>query len=168
MSFFGEESEKPSRSAMKRAAKEVEDLARSLAELPASELARLPADPEIRREIDQARATRSHGARDRQIRHLAAFLRRREEQTGALRDFLQGVDEVHLAEKRNFHRLEALRDRLCDPHRFEGALVEIREAFPGADTAAFGRLARSARESKDRKAYREIFRLLRQESERLE
>lgn len=164
MQRFSDTEEKPSRSARKRSAQAVEELARALVELPAAALERLPAGAEVRRELEQARAIRAHGARDRQIRHLASVLRRDEEETAVLRAFVAGEDEGRYREQAAFHRLEELRERLCDPKRFPQALTEAASLWPTLDTAAVGRLARACHGSEDRRAFREIFRLLRRAS----
>lgn len=152
----------PSRSAKKRAAQEVEKLAGELAELAEAEWRKLPAPPELREEIRQARETRSHGARRRQIKHLAGVLRRHEEETAALRAFLEGTHARQWAEKKSFHALELLRDRLCDPESFAAALAEVQQVCPAADPAEIARLARAAQKGDDRRAYRELFRRLRE------
>lgn len=152
----------PSRSAKKRAAHQVEEMAHELADMAEAEWRKLPASTELRDEIRQARETRGHGARKRQIKHLAGVLRRDEEETAALRDFLDGHHALQLAEKKTFHTLEVLRDRLCDPELFEAALQEVGRSCPGVDSAEIARLARAAQSSDDRRAYREIFRRLRE------
>ena len=151
----------PSRSAKKRAAHQVEEMAHELADMAEAEWRKLPASAELRDEIRQARETRGHGARKRQIKHLAGVLRRDEEETAVLRDFLDGRHALQLAEKKTFHTLEELRDRLCDPALFEAALQEVGRSCPGVDAAEIARLARVAQGSEDRRAYREIFRRLR-------
>jgi ribosome-associated protein len=152
----------PSRSAKKRAAHQVEEMAHELADMAEAEWRKLPASAELRDEIRQARETRGHGARKRQIKHLAGVLRRDEEETAVLRDFLDGRHALQLAEKKTFHTLEELRDRLCDPALFEAALQEVGRSCPGVDAAEIARLARVAQGSEDRRAYREIFRRLRE------
>jgi ribosome-associated protein len=152
----------PSRSAKKRAAHQIEELAFELAEMAEAEWRKLPASPELREEILQARETRGHGARKRQIKHLAGVLRRDEEETAALRDFLDGHHALQLAEKKTFHTLEELRDRLCDPVLFDAALQEVGRSCPGVDAAEIARLARLVQASEDRRAFREIFRRLRE------
>lgn len=159
-----DEQEGRSRSARKRAAQAVEDLARRLVDLPESELRKLPADPEIVSELKSIRAIRSLPARDRQIRHLAGLLRRWEEVVPDLESFVSGLDRGHYEEQARFYRLEEWRDRLCEPDSFSQALEEVMEALPQADPAVLGRLARSVK-SGDRHASREIFRYLRRASE---
>jgi len=152
----------PSRSAKKRAAQEVERLAHELTDLADAEWRRLPAPEDLRDEIRQARETRGHSSRKRQIKHLAGVLRRHEEEATELRAFLDGVHVGQLAEKKTFHALESLRDRLCDPERFDEALRELPIACPGVDAAEISRLARAAQTGGDRRAFRELFRRLRE------
>jgi ribosome-associated protein len=150
----------PSRSAKKRAAKEVETVALQLIELSDHASAKLPASAELREEIDLARQTQGHSSRKRQMKHLAGILRSHEEETEKIRAFLDGLHQVQLQEKRDFHFLEGLRDRICDGELSTAALDEAVAALPGLDRAALVRLARSVHTSGDRKASREIFRRL--------
>ena len=150
---------------MKRAAKAIEELARQAVELAEAQWKKLPASPAVRAEIGLARTTKGHGARKRQIKHLAALLRQREEEAQGLQAFLSGLDQLHLREKRDFHELEELRDRLCDPDRCAAALEELEGTLPGLDRPALGRLARSVHANGDRRAFREIFRRLREAKE---
>jgi ribosome-associated protein len=160
------EEEKPSRSAMKRAAKAVEELARQMVDMPEAEWKKLPASPALRREIELARVTKGHGSRKRQTKHLAALLRQMEEETEELQAFLSGLDQVHLREQRDFHELEDLRDRICNPDLSEAALDEAASAMPGLDRGAISRLAGSVHAHGDRRAFREIFRRLREAKEK--
>lgn len=150
----------PSRSAKKRAAKEVETVALQLVELSENAWAKLPAPAELREEIELARQTEGHSSRKRQMKHLAGVLRNHEEETEKIREFLDGLHQVQLQEKKNFHFLEELRDRICDAEQSASALDEAVEALPGLDRGALARLARSVHTSGDRKASREIFRRL--------
>ena len=160
------EEEKPSRSAMKRAAKAVEELARQMVDMPEADWKKLPASPALRREIELARVTKGHGSRKRQTKHLAALLRQMEEETEELQAFLSGLDQVHLREQRDFHELEDLRDRICNPDLSGAALDEAASAIPGLDREAISRLARSVHANGDRRAFRDIFRRLREAREK--
>lgn len=151
----------PSKSAKKRAAKEVEELAKQLAEVSDAAFGKLPLAGDLREEVRLARATKAHGARKRQIQHLAAVLRRREEDAEALRAHLDSLNQVHYQDQKRFHLLEEWRDRICDPDSCEQALEEVRRIFPSADVGALARLAKAVQLSSDKRASREIFRLLR-------
>jgi ribosome-associated protein len=160
--MFSEEQEQEGRgrSAKKRAAQAVEELAQELADLPEAERRRLPAEAELAAEIALAAGTHGHGARKRQIKHLAGVLRRDGEAVEALRAHLDGLHGAQLAERRLLHELESLRERLCDPAQAEAALAAARRTCPEIDAAALSRLSLAA-QGGDRRAYREIFRRLR-------
>lgn len=149
------------RSAKKRAAKEVENLACRLVELSEAEFAKLPVDGELRGELALARATSGHSSRRRQIKHFAGCLRRDLEQRQVLEDYLQGCQVTLAKQNQVFHRLEELRDRLCRAEDFTEALAEVGQLWPCIDLAKLGNLARSVHATSDKKAAREIFRRLR-------
>lgn len=149
------------RTAKKREAKEVEQLAQRLAELSDSELGRLPKNPELKKEIDLARNTRGHSSRKRQIKHLASVLRSNDEQREAIEAAISGQAVSQRQETLAFHHLEELRDRLCATASFDAALAEIRATYPQIDDGKIARLAGSVHDHGDKKAAREIFRRLR-------
>ena len=153
------------RSAKKRAAKAVEQLAQRLTDLPEAALACLPREPELTREIELARNTSGHSSRKRQIKHLAGFLRHHDELREAIEAALEGQTASRRQEALAFHHLEALRDRLCTPGDFDAAFADIRCRYPLIDDRKLARLASSVHEHGDKKAAREIFRLLRNAAE---
>lgn len=153
------------RSAKKRQAKTIEHLAKTLADLPGTELSKLPQEPELAREIELVRTTRGHSSRKRQIKHLAGFLRRHDDQREAIEAALEGRTVSQRQETLGFHHLEELRDRLCSTATFAQTLEEIRSSYPMIDHRRISRLARSAHGSADKKAAREIFRQLRKAQE---
>jgi ribosome-associated protein len=155
------EQEGRGRSAAKRAATAIEDLAKILVDLSEAEYGRLPLEGDLRRELGVARSTGGHSSRKRQIKHFAALLRRDEETCAVLRAFVDGSQESHQQQTEAFHQLEQLRDRLCDPQQCAAALGEVRAAFPLIDAEKLAGLARSVHAGGDKKAYREIFRRLR-------
>lgn len=160
-----EQQRAPSKSAKKRAAKEIEELAKQLAEVSDAAFGRLPVASELREEIRLARSTKAHGARKRQIQHLAAVLRKHEEEAEALRAHLDSLNQVQYQDQKKFHALEELRDRLCAADTCPAALEEVGRTLPAADTGALARLAKSVHLSSDKRAAREIFRLLRSAQE---
>ena len=153
------------RSAKKREAKAVEHLAQRLADLPEAELARLPQEPELAREIELVRTTRGHSSLKRQIKHLAGFLRSRNDQREAIEAALESQSVSQRQDTLAFQHLEELRDRLCSIGTFDQALEEIRNSYPLIDHRRIARLARSVHENADKKAAREIFRQLRKTQE---
>jgi ribosome-associated protein len=153
------------RSAKKREAKAIEELAQRLTEITSAELGKLPKSPELSKEIEVARNTRGNSSRKRQIKHLAGMLRGHEEQRLAIEAALDGQSVMQRQESLAFHHLEELRDRLCAPDTFPAALTEARSLYPHLDDGKITRLASSVHEHNDKKAAREIFRRLRKAAE---
>jgi ribosome-associated protein len=153
------------RTARKREAKAIEQLAQRLVELPETALARLATEAALAKEIELARNTKGHSSRKRQTKHLAGYLRRNEEQCAAIREALDGQSISQRQETMSFHHLEEMRDRLCDAASFETAIVEIRSSYPHIDDRKLARLAHAVHETGDKKAAREIFRRLRKAQE---
>lgn len=153
------------RSAKKREAKAVEQLAQDLSDLPESEIAKLPMEAELAKEVELARNTKGHSSRKRQIKHLAGFLRRHEDEREAVATALEGHSVNQRQETLAFHHLEELRDRLCSATSFDEAIAEVRNTFPFVDDGKLSRLARSVHENSDKRAAREIFRRLRKAEE---
>jgi ribosome-associated protein len=156
----------PSRSALKRQAHQVEEVVQGLLDLGASQLDRLQWDKPLRSELDLARKTRQHGARKRQVKHLAALLRRDSEALESARTVLEESVGAHRVQVQDFHLLEGLRDRLCQEQSRAEALQEASQRYPACDEALLERLARSYGETGDRRPYREIFRHLRTAAEK--
>jgi len=156
-----EESSRPNKSALKRAAREVEAVAEQLADEKADALARLSLSAELIGEVDLVRRSKGHGARKRQVKHLAGYLRNHEEEFASVQAYLLGKSERHWAEQRDFHKLEAWRDRLCDCSQAEAALEELRQRSPEVDLKELARLSRTACNG-DKAAARQIFRRLRE------
>lgn len=151
--------ERPSRSARKRAAGEVTELAHQLAELPEAAFRRLPLPEELRAEFAQVRTMKASAARERQLRHLGGVLRDDAALQGELQAELSGHSQVQRDAARALHRLEELRARLLDPATAAMALAEV-AARPGLDLAALQQQLERHRRDGDKKAFRAIFRLL--------
>jgi len=163
----GQEVQIPSKSARKREAQEVEDLARDLVDMRPAEIASLKLGPEFMAVVERARAL-SKGARKREIKHLAGMLRSDEAQLEQVRRFRYGVSEHQLEEKRRHHTLERWRDGLCNPEQRSSVRGDIIAALPGLDVAALDKLVRGYQGPGDKKRYRQIFTLLRKASEHSE
>ncbi len=152
-----------SRTKKKQLAKEVEKLADQLVTLPESQLAKLELSEEIDQEVEIARATRGRSSHRRQVKHLAGELRKRDAELLELLSALEGLDQVAYGERKQFHGLEELRDRLCNQEQFTEAFDELLTLCPRIDRKTIARLARSVHQHADRRASREIFRRLRDE-----
>lgn len=153
------------RSARKREAKAVEQLAQRLADLPEAEVGRLELSEELSGELRLARTTQGHSSRKRQIKHLAGFLRRHEELREPLETALDGFSLAQQRETRAFHHLEQLRDQLCQVDSFQATLDKVMKRYPQIDANKLAGLANSVHAHNDKRAYREIFRRLRKAHE---
>ena len=154
-----------SKTKKKQLAKEVEKLAQQLAELPAQQLDKLELDAELAAEVAEARDTVGRGSHKRQLKHLAGLLRRDEELVERLCAAVGEIDQVKRGEVRQFHQLEEIRDRLCNAQTFQEAFDKMIILWPQIDRNGIARLARSVHNSGDKKAFREIFRRLRDAAE---
>ncbi len=160
-----EERQGRGRTAKKLVAQTFDVLAAQMVETGAGVCQRLPLPDALRAELDLARRITTHGALKRQIKRLAGLLRHDEETAAAVRSVLDGVNRQSRAERDHFHRLEELRDGLCDPERFAAALEQVASELPALDRPALTRLARSVHATANKRDAREIFRRLRAASE---
>lgn len=150
-----------SRTARKEAAHAVTELAHQIAELPEATFRRLQLNDETREAFVVARSLKASSARARQLRHLSGLLREDEEMLKGIRQTLEGNDQRQLADNKLFHDLEGLRDRLLAPESAAVALNEARAAFPALDQAALKSAVAQHHKDGDKKAFRTVFRLLR-------
>ena len=154
----------PSRSANRRAALDVLELAETLVGLSAAQLARLPIPDEVMPHIRETQRISSYGARKRQIAFLAKQMRRQDDAAlDAIRDAMSKDGEAARRETAALHRVEALRDALLG---FEGdaAMTALLAEHPHADRQHLRQLVRNAHEERKRNkpphAFRELFREL--------
>ena len=150
-----------SRTKKKQLAKQIEGLADQLAEMSEKQYAKLRLSAGLTDEVALARSTVGRGSHKRQVKHLAGFLRKQDDELQALLTQMESLDQVARVDKHEFKRIEDLRDRLCAQSSFEQALHELLELFPQIDRKAITRLASSVHQHEDRRAFREIFRRLR-------
>jgi ribosome-associated protein len=148
------------RSAQKRAAKEIEKLAVKLVELSEQGLEKLPVAKQLAEAIELARSTKGHSSRKRQVKHLAATLRKREIERQAIIEFMEHEATKDLRENFLNQHIEQMRDRLCEQSTGPAALKDILVQFPDLDEKKLSKLVHSAQAYHDKKAFREIFRLL--------
>ena len=100
----------PSKSRLKRDAADLKDLGDELVALPPAELDALPLDEKLRDAIDLAKRITAHGGAARQRQLIGKILRKSDVAE------LRAVIEQRALERRmlarDFHRIEAWRDRL--------------------------------------------------------
>lgn len=150
-----------SRTARKEAAHVVTELAHQIAELPEATFRRLPLDAEMRAAFVIARGLKANSARARQLRHLGGQLREDEEMLSGVRQTLEGNDQRQLDDNKLFHRLEELRDKLLAVESSASAWHEALAAFPALEQAALKSALAQYHKDGDKKAFRTVFRLLR-------
>lgn len=153
-----------SRSQQRREALDVLALAQRLAELSASQLAKLPIPEPLLPHIEETRRIGSHIARKRQMAFLAKQLRREDDETlDAIRDALDAGGEAARQETALLHRAEHWRERLLEDG--DAALAELIEAHPSADRQQLRQLVRNTLDERKRGkppyAFRELFRAIR-------
>lgn len=155
----------PSRSAQRRVALDVLELAKKLVELDPGRLAKLPLGEHLLPFIDQARRISSNIARKREIAFLAKQLRREDEEAlHALHDALDTDGEAARLDTARLHRAEDWRERLLGAEG-DAALSELLDAFPAADRQRIRQLMRNAlaerKANKPPRAFRELYREIR-------
>ncbi len=159
----GNDDQPLSRTRKKEQAQQVTALAGQLCELSDNRFARIELPAEIIAEAQIVRQTGGRGSHKRQLKYLAGLLREDPTAVGLLQTQLGGMDQIDRGAKKQFHELEKMRDRLCDAKQFDQACAELQDQAPQLDIKAIMRLARSVHQHADRRAYREIFKRLRDE-----
>ena len=156
----------PSRSQRRREALDVLALASQLMDAPEGALPRLPLDESLRELVIDSRRITAQIARKRQMQYLAKHLRREDDEVlEALRAAFEQDRGSQHREAARLHRLEALREKLIAEG--DAALPEALALFPRIDRNRLRQLVRQARAERERdngspRAFRELFRLLRE------
>lgn len=152
----------PSKSQRKREALALQDAGEKLVELTVTQLNKIPLPPELRKEIDAARAMTQRGARKRQLQYIGKVMRQVDAEPilTALADLEAGA----LVERRKHHDLEKLCAALVEGD--EEALNGLVERHPAADRQRLRTLIRNAQREaaaeQAPKSRRELFRYLRE------
>jgi ribosome-associated protein len=153
--------EPPSKTRRKREMHALQDLGTALAALAPERLARLALPEALHEAILQVQRITKHEARRRQMQYIGRLMR--EVDAEPIREALAGLEGRSQGAIARQHRVERLRLRLLED---EGVLAELAAAHPEADMTALRRLRRAALEEQARgkppRAFREIFRLLRE------
>ncbi len=155
----------PSRSQQREEALEVRSLAEQLVALTPAKLAKLPIPEDLLPHILETQRITSHIAHKRQLQYLAKQMRREDDEVlEAIRDAMEEGGDAARRETALLHRAEHWRDRLLDEG--DAALAGLLEEFPHGDRQRLRQLIRNAAEerakNKPPRAYREIFRELRE------
>lgn len=153
--------ERPSKSAAKREAQELQELGEALIAMPDEQLDALPLSERLRDAVVAARRITSHGAQLRQRQFIGKLMRKVD--VAPIREAIEAQQNEQRAQARRFKRIESWRDRLI--REGEPAIVELCAAHPAADATELRQLATAARTELDHqrapRAARELFQRLR-------
>lgn len=156
--FYG----RPSKSQKKREVEALQELGAKLVELSADQIKKIDMPEELRAALKEAHrlAPRTEGMR-RQLQFIGRIMRKVD--PAPLQAALDKIAGLSAAENARMHQRERLRDRFIAD---EKVIDEIVAKFPNADIQYLRQQRRNAiREhelKKPPKAYREIFRILRE------
>jgi len=139
----------------------LQSLGAKLVDLPESQLAEMPMDDGLREAVLEAKRIKSHEAKRRQMQYIGRLMR--DVDPAPLRERLEAITG-HSAQAAALHRrLEAWRARLLAD---DEALTAFAAEHPDADLQALRTLIRNARkeqkEAKPPRAFRELFRLIKE------
>jgi ribosome-associated protein len=148
-----------SKTRKKREMHELQALGVALTALPESQLKEMNLAEDLFQAVLEAKRIKSHEAKRRQMQYIGRLMR--DLDAAPIRARLAEV-EGHSAQAGARHRrLEAWRERLLAD---DAALTEFAAAFPAADLQALRASIRNARkeqkEGRPPRAYRELFRIL--------
>jgi len=155
----------PSKTALKAEDRARQDLGAALAELPANRLASLDMPEDLRQAIADYRAITAHGAKKRQRKYLGRLLRNVD--TEACEREVENFAAGNKADARALHHVERWREELVAD---DEALTRWMAEYPDTDAQHLRSLVRAERKKdagaapSDRhsKAYRELFRFIRE------
>ncbi|MEM7209144.1 MAG: ribosome biogenesis factor YjgA [Pseudomonadota bacterium] len=149
-----------SKSARKRDAQAILDIAKQLVEMNDKPFASLTLDEPVRDAAVLAKSIKAHGGRKRQIQYLAKLLR--QSNLDALYEQLRAMQERAQTDKRKHHECERLRDALINDG--DQAIEQALNRWPEADRQHLRQLIRNARRERDRdqapKSSRALYRYL--------
>lgn len=150
-----------SKTQKKRDSEALQDLGEELAELSPERVKKIPMSERLLEALLEHHRLTKHEARRRQLQFIGRLMR--DEDTAPIRAALDALEGHSRAENARLHRLEQLRSRLLED---ESVLTEIGNDHPGADLARLRQLRRNAlkeyAENRPPRAFREIFRMLRE------
>lgn len=162
------EDEAPSKTQVKKAMLELQDLGLALSEMPAEQFAAIDLDDRLRDAVQDLRRLTAHGARKRQTQYVGKLLRAID--VAPIRTAIAAHRRGRTQDAQILHEVERWRERLLAD---DDALDTLLSSHPTADTAAFRALLRNAcrerAQTRDNgqaargqsRHYRELFRSLR-------
>ena len=156
---FTEGNGRPSKTKIKEAMHELQDLGAELIELSAGQLKKINLPENLLAAVRECQKIPSHGARRRQMLYIGKLMRNIDD--APIREGLALIRGDSAAENARLHRLERMRNRLLED---EAVLSEIATAWPGVDLQHLRQLRRNALKeqegNKPPKNFRAIFQML--------
>ena len=155
---------RPSKTRRKKDSHDLQDLGEALVAMPDGRLVDLPMDESLLDAIRQYRVTRTHEGRRRQMQYIGKLMRRNDPEP--LREAVAAMQLGQAKDALALHDAERWRNELIAS---DGALDTWLVEHPQADVQQLRSLIRAARkdasvapEQRSGKAFRELFRFLRQ------
>lgn len=150
----------PSKSQRKRESQALQDLGEALVALSPERLARLDLPDDLRAAVREAQRIHKFGGLRRQKQYIGKLMR--DLDAAPIRAQLDALEGHSRSQTAYLHRLERWRDRLLEDDK---AMAELLGEHPGADAQHLRALVRNAKreaaENKPPRAFRELFRALR-------
>lgn len=161
---FGEEYDRPSKSQRKREMTALQKLGEQLVGASAERVDRIGIPEDLQNAISECRRIKNHEGRRRQLQYIGKLMRSLDEEDIAkINEAIESWKGQSRADTVFMHALENKREKLLSQ---ETALTEFMQRYPHADAQQLRTLIRNARKEisggKPPKAYREIYRLLKQ------
>jgi len=151
----------PSKSQLKREMTALQELGEELVGLSRERLAKIDMPERLRDAILDAQRITKHEARRRQMQYIGKIMR--DVDANPLREALDELKGLSAAANARQHHLENLRTRLMED---ETAFGDLAREFPAADIQHLRQLRRNAlreaEQGRPPRAYRELFRELRE------
>lgn len=156
--------QRPSKTQLKKAMHELQELGEALVALPADRIDALALSDTLRSAIGELRRTRSHEGRRRQMQFIGKLMRGTDPEP--IREAVAAMQLGSAQDTLALHRAEHWRSELIAA---DDALTAWGAAHPGSDLQQLRSLVRAARkdaaaapELRSGRAYRELFRFIRQ------
>lgn len=151
----------PSKTQLKRASESLQNLGSALVDLPAERLRKIDMPENLLAALLDAQRIHAHGARKRQMQLIGKLMRGVD--PAPLEEALNVVKGISAQAKAHQQRLEKLRERIMAS---DGEFAVLAQEYPQADLQQLRQLRRNAlkeaEQGKPPRAYRELFRQLRE------
>ena len=158
--------DRPSKTQMKKASHDLQELGEAVVALPDDRLDGLPIDEPLRDAIVEYKRTRTHEGKRRQMQYIGKLMRRADPEP--LREAVAAMALGRAKDALALHEAEHWRAELIAS---DDALTRWTAKYPESDLQQLRSLIRAARkdaaaipEQRSGKAYRELFKFIRQEA----